>query len=90
MTLSRLRGFYKLVVPVLNHCKKVGVNLSDQSHVIVYMVTKKLPAELRLDWEKSKATSQEFPTFEELSAHLDGQYRTMLTSASGERTILSN
>ncbi|XP_044317958.1 uncharacterized protein LOC123038150 isoform X2 [Drosophila rhopaloa] len=85
-----LKGFLQTCRSCIKSLEKVGVNLFDQSHVIVYMVTKKLPAELRLDWEKSLATSQELPTFEELSAHLDGQYRTMLTSASGERTILSN
>ncbi|XP_044249578.1 uncharacterized protein [Drosophila takahashii] len=85
-----LKGFLQTCRSCIKSLEKVGVNLFDQSHVIVYLVTKKLPAELRLDWEKSLATSQELPTFEQLSAHLDGQYRTMLTSASGERTTLSN
>ncbi|XP_041451936.1 uncharacterized protein LOC121405337 [Drosophila obscura] len=85
-----LKGFLQTCRSCIKSLEKVGVDLTHQSHILVYLMTKKLPAQIRLDWEKSIAQSQELPTFEELSTQLDGQYRTMVTTASADRVLSSN
>ncbi|KAL7735481.1 hypothetical protein ACLKA6_010517 [Drosophila palustris] len=77
---NALKQFVQTCRASVTSLEKIGVDLQRHGQILVYYMTRKLSGQLRLEWEKS-TTKRELPTFEDLCAYLDIQYRTMITAS---------
>ncbi|KAL7724796.1 hypothetical protein ACLKA6_000431 [Drosophila palustris] len=77
---NALKQFVQTCRVSVTSLEKIGVDLQRHGQILVYYMTRKLSGQLRLEWEKS-TTKRELPTFEDLCAYLDIQYRTMITAS---------
>ncbi|XP_068149534.1 uncharacterized protein [Drosophila tropicalis] len=77
-----LRRFVQTSRSCVNSLEKTGVDVRQQSEILVYYMMKRLPNQLRVDWERSISSTQNLPSFEELSQYLETQYRTMITASA--------
>ncbi|KAM8701717.1 hypothetical protein ACLKA7_000073 [Drosophila subpalustris] len=78
-----LKCFIQTCRSCVHSLDKLGVEKNQQTQVLVYYMLKKLPGNIRVEWEKSLSSTQSLPTFDELCKFLDAQYRLMITSQSG-------
>ncbi|XP_068149481.1 uncharacterized protein [Drosophila tropicalis] len=68
-----LRRFVQTSRSCVNSLEKTGVDVRQQSEILVYYMMKRLPNQLRVDWERSISSTQNLPSFEELSQYLETQ-----------------
>ncbi|KAL7725564.1 hypothetical protein ACLKA6_003184 [Drosophila palustris] len=77
---NALKQFVQTCRASVTSLEKIGGDFQCHGQILVYYMTRKLSGQLRLEWEKSTA-KRELPTFEDLCAYLDIQYRTMITAS---------
>lgn len=87
---SSLKRFLQTCRSCVSSIKSLGIDLSTQSHILTFYMLKKLPKEIKIDWERSQATKKSVPEFEELCSNLDEQYQVLITSTSSQSSSRSS